>query len=67
MVVVSPGRAGASTARQVAVQERPLGTADAVRAAQDILRTAEHDVLVLNGDVPLLTSDGARAPRDAQA
>ncbi len=37
----------------LAVQERPLGTADAVRAATAVIGDAET-VVVLNGDVPLV-------------
>jgi bifunctional UDP-N-acetylglucosamine pyrophosphorylase/glucosamine-1-phosphate N-acetyltransferase len=37
----------------VAIQERPLGTGDAVRAAAD--HFSAGTVVVLNGDVPLLT------------
>jgi len=40
---------------EVAVQEQPLGTGDAVRAARDTLAGFVGDVLVLNGDVPALT------------
>ncbi|MBV8395933.1 MAG: bifunctional UDP-N-acetylglucosamine diphosphorylase/glucosamine-1-phosphate N-acetyltransferase GlmU [Actinobacteria bacterium] len=40
---------------ETAVQERPLGTGDAVRSARDALAGFEGDVLVLNGDVPALT------------
>ncbi len=39
-----------------AVQERPLGTADAVRAGLPATQGAEH-VLILNGDVPLVRRD----------
>jgi bifunctional UDP-N-acetylglucosamine pyrophosphorylase/glucosamine-1-phosphate N-acetyltransferase len=35
-------------------QERQLGTADAVRAAQPFLASAEGDLLILSGDVVLL-------------
>jgi bifunctional UDP-N-acetylglucosamine pyrophosphorylase/glucosamine-1-phosphate N-acetyltransferase len=35
-------------------QERPLGTGDAVRAAQSLLESWPHTVLVLAGDTPLL-------------
>jgi bifunctional UDP-N-acetylglucosamine pyrophosphorylase/glucosamine-1-phosphate N-acetyltransferase len=38
------------------VQERPLGTGDAVRCAREAVATAES-VLVLSGDTPLLTSE----------
>ncbi len=41
------------------VQERPLGTADAVRAATDEFATA-GTVLVLNGDAPLIEADTLR-------
>jgi bifunctional UDP-N-acetylglucosamine pyrophosphorylase/glucosamine-1-phosphate N-acetyltransferase len=41
----------------VAVQETPLGTGDAVRAAQAALAGFDGDVLVLNGDVPALSSE----------
>jgi len=39
----------------VAVQERPLGTGDAVRCAREAVG-ATDDVLVLSGDTPLLTA-----------
>ncbi len=39
---------------ELAVQERPLGTADALRAATGRLADAET-VVVINGDAPLLT------------
>jgi bifunctional UDP-N-acetylglucosamine pyrophosphorylase / glucosamine-1-phosphate N-acetyltransferase len=39
-----------------AVQEKPLGTADAVRAAAAQLRDASGPVLILYGDTPLLTA-----------
>jgi bifunctional UDP-N-acetylglucosamine pyrophosphorylase/glucosamine-1-phosphate N-acetyltransferase len=41
----------------VAVQEQPLGTGDAVRAARGALAGFDGDVLVLSGDTPLLTSE----------
>jgi bifunctional UDP-N-acetylglucosamine pyrophosphorylase/glucosamine-1-phosphate N-acetyltransferase len=41
----------------VAVQERPLGTGDAVRSARAALEGFDGDVLVLSGDTPLLTAD----------
>jgi bifunctional UDP-N-acetylglucosamine pyrophosphorylase/glucosamine-1-phosphate N-acetyltransferase len=44
----------------VAVQERPLGTADAVRAAIDQVSGAET-VVVVNGDAPLVTAGSLRA------
>jgi len=55
----------------VAVQEEPLGTGDAVRAARGALADHEGDVLVLSGDTPLLTpellGDLADAHRREQA
>jgi bifunctional UDP-N-acetylglucosamine pyrophosphorylase/glucosamine-1-phosphate N-acetyltransferase len=41
---------------EVAVQEQPLGTGDAVRAAREALAAHSGDVLVLSGDTPLLTA-----------
>jgi bifunctional UDP-N-acetylglucosamine pyrophosphorylase/glucosamine-1-phosphate N-acetyltransferase len=41
----------------VAVQEEPLGTGDAARAAQASLAGHTGDVLVLSGDTPLLTPE----------
>ncbi len=41
----------------VAVQEEPLGTGDAARAAQAALAGYTGDVLVLSGDTPLLTPE----------
>jgi len=41
----------------VAVQEQPLGTGDAVRAAREALDGSGDDVLVLSGDTPLLTPE----------
>ncbi len=56
VVVVSPDSADAFEGLEVAVQEQPLGTGDAVRAAQTALAGAARDVLVLSGDTPLLTT-----------
>jgi bifunctional UDP-N-acetylglucosamine pyrophosphorylase/glucosamine-1-phosphate N-acetyltransferase len=41
----------------LAVQERPLGTGDAVRSARAALAGFDGDVLVLAGDTPLLQSE----------
>jgi len=46
----------ASLHPRFAAQERPRGTADAVRAASGQLRDVTGPVLVLYGDTPLLTS-----------
>jgi bifunctional UDP-N-acetylglucosamine pyrophosphorylase / glucosamine-1-phosphate N-acetyltransferase len=42
---------------EVAVQETPLGTGDAVRCARSALASHDGDVLVLSGDTPLLTAE----------
>ena len=61
VVVASPETSGLFDGLEVAVQEQPLGTGDAVRSARDALAGASGDVLVLNGDVPALTSETLRA------
>jgi bifunctional UDP-N-acetylglucosamine pyrophosphorylase/glucosamine-1-phosphate N-acetyltransferase len=61
VVVASPENADAYDGVAVAVQERPLGTGDAVRAAAHLLDGFDGDVLVLNGDVPALRSDALRS------
>ena len=55
VVVVSPENAVAFDGLDVAIQERPLGTGDAVRSAHTALDGAD-EVLVLSGDTPLLTT-----------
>jgi bifunctional UDP-N-acetylglucosamine pyrophosphorylase / glucosamine-1-phosphate N-acetyltransferase len=57
VVVTSPDARDAFDGTPVAVQEQPLGTGDAVRAASALLRDAKGDVLVLNGDVPTLSQE----------
>ncbi len=61
VVVASPDTAGAYGPLEVAVQQTPLGTGDAVRCAREALAGFSGDVLVLNGDVPALTTDLLRA------
>jgi bifunctional UDP-N-acetylglucosamine pyrophosphorylase / glucosamine-1-phosphate N-acetyltransferase len=61
VVVTSPDAAAAFPGLEVAVQERPLGTGDAVRAARDALAGVEGTILVLNGDVPGLSAETVRA------
>src|SRR6478672_9678716 len=61
VVVASPETAGSFDGVEVAVQQEPLGTGDAVRTAHDALVNAAGDVLVLNGDVPALTPELVRA------
>jgi bifunctional UDP-N-acetylglucosamine pyrophosphorylase/glucosamine-1-phosphate N-acetyltransferase len=60
VVVTSPDAADRFPGYEVAVQEQPLGTGDAVRAARAGLRDADGDVLVLNGDVPGLSAQTLR-------
>jgi bifunctional UDP-N-acetylglucosamine pyrophosphorylase / glucosamine-1-phosphate N-acetyltransferase len=61
VVVASPDTAGLFDGLEVAVQQTPLGTGDAVRAARDALAGAQGDVLVLNGDVPAVEPSLLRA------
>ena len=51
---------------EFAVQERPLGTADAVKAAASQI-DPDRTVIVLYGDVPLITAETLRALADAHA
>jgi bifunctional UDP-N-acetylglucosamine pyrophosphorylase/glucosamine-1-phosphate N-acetyltransferase len=51
---------------EVAVQERPLGTGDAVRSAREAIGGAES-LLVLSGDTPLLTTELLRELLDTHA
>ncbi len=55
VVVTSPQARDLFEGTEVAVQEEPLGTGDAVRCARAALDGFTGDVLVLNGDVPTLT------------
>jgi bifunctional UDP-N-acetylglucosamine pyrophosphorylase/glucosamine-1-phosphate N-acetyltransferase len=62
LVVCSPdwgGELGASLpdAIEVVVQERPLGTGDAVNTGRPALEGFDGDLLVLAGDTPLLTPE----------
>ena len=49
-----------STSCQLAVQQLPLGTADAVAAGVGELSDCEGPVVVLNGDVPLIRPESLR-------
>jgi bifunctional UDP-N-acetylglucosamine pyrophosphorylase / glucosamine-1-phosphate N-acetyltransferase len=60
VVVASPHTRDGFDGLDVAVQERPLGTGDAVRAAHTKLASMSGDLLVLSGDTPLLTADALR-------
>lgn len=61
VVVASPQSSGELDGVQVAVQQQPLGTGDAVRSAREALEGRSRDVLVLSGDTPRLTADLLRA------
>src|SRR3954471_19633358 len=68
VVVGGPDRALESLLPEnvvLAVQEEPLGTGDAVRAAAPLFDDPDATVLVLNGDVPLITAD-VIAPRTSE-
>ena len=57
VVVTSPASRDAFAGLEVAVQEEPRGTGDAVRSARGTLDGRGGDVLVLSGDTPLLTPE----------
>jgi bifunctional UDP-N-acetylglucosamine pyrophosphorylase / glucosamine-1-phosphate N-acetyltransferase len=61
VVVASPQTVEHLAGVEVAVQEEPRGTGDAVRCASAELDGFRGDVLVLNGDVPALRSETIRA------
>jgi bifunctional UDP-N-acetylglucosamine pyrophosphorylase/glucosamine-1-phosphate N-acetyltransferase len=69
VVVDSPARPLASLLDgqvTMAVQERALGTADAVKAAAAHIKP-ESTVIVINGDVPLITAETLRGLAEAHA
>jgi len=55
VVVASSTTADLFPGLDVAVQERPLGTGDAVHSARELLEGRADEILVLSGDTPLLT------------
>ncbi len=61
LVVVSPAvpevQEAFRAAADFAVQDEPRGTADAVRAALDVLPVTVQEVVVMSGDVPLVSVD----------
>jgi bifunctional UDP-N-acetylglucosamine pyrophosphorylase/glucosamine-1-phosphate N-acetyltransferase len=65
VVVASPSTRDRFDGVEIAVQEEPLGTGDAVRAARAALEGKADDVLVLSGDTPLLTPELLRDLVDA--
>jgi len=58
VVIASPAARDeyADSGVEVAIQEQPLGTGDAVRSARGALEGHDGDILVLSGDTPLLTA-----------
>jgi bifunctional UDP-N-acetylglucosamine pyrophosphorylase / glucosamine-1-phosphate N-acetyltransferase len=56
VVVASPQTRGELDGVTVAIQERPLGTGDAVRSARSALEGRAAELLVLSGDTPLLSA-----------
>jgi bifunctional UDP-N-acetylglucosamine pyrophosphorylase / glucosamine-1-phosphate N-acetyltransferase len=60
VVVTGPDYADAFDGLTVAVQQRPLGTGDALAAARPSLTDHDGAVLVLAGDAPLLRGDTLR-------
>ena len=56
VVIASPESRDEFPDVAVAVQERPLGTGDAVRSARDAVGDGASHLLVLSGDTPLLTT-----------
>jgi bifunctional UDP-N-acetylglucosamine pyrophosphorylase / glucosamine-1-phosphate N-acetyltransferase len=67
VLVASPSTSDrfADAGVEVAVQQQPLGTGDAVRSARTHLAGYDGDVLVLSGDTPMLTAVLLRALVDA--
>jgi bifunctional UDP-N-acetylglucosamine pyrophosphorylase/glucosamine-1-phosphate N-acetyltransferase len=61
VVTASPDTKDLYPGLTVAIQEQPLGTGDAVRAARTALEGLDGDVLVLNGDVPALSAELVQA------
>jgi len=57
VVVVSPSTRDQFTGLDIAVQEHPRGTGDAVASARAALEGRSKSVLVLSGDTPLLTTE----------
>ena len=57
VVIASPESRDEFGDVEVAVQERPLGTGDAVRSTRDAVGDGAESLLVLSGDTPLLTAE----------
>jgi bifunctional UDP-N-acetylglucosamine pyrophosphorylase/glucosamine-1-phosphate N-acetyltransferase len=68
VLVTSPDSAAAYDASvELAVQERPLGTGDAVAAAKPALEGFEGGVVLIPGDAPLVTAEVLRELVEAHA
>ncbi len=70
VVVVSPendlvGREVSPT--PCALQEKPLGTGDAAKAARELLKDFSGEIIILFGDTPLITKESLQALRDKRA
>jgi bifunctional UDP-N-acetylglucosamine pyrophosphorylase/glucosamine-1-phosphate N-acetyltransferase len=57
VVITSPETRAEFGDAPVAVQERALGTGDAVRSAREAVGSRAESLLVLSGDTPLLTTE----------
>ena len=60
VVVASPDSADSYLDMEVAIQEQPLGTGDAVAAARGVLEDFDGSLLVLDAAAPLLTAEHLR-------
>jgi bifunctional UDP-N-acetylglucosamine pyrophosphorylase/glucosamine-1-phosphate N-acetyltransferase len=65
VIVTAPAQAGSFDGFEVAIQEEPLGTGDALNAARRSLDGYRGEVLVLAGDAPLLRSETLEGLLDA--
>jgi bifunctional UDP-N-acetylglucosamine pyrophosphorylase/glucosamine-1-phosphate N-acetyltransferase len=57
VIVAAPDSADAYEGMEVAIQQQPLGTGDAVAVAREALEGFDGNVLVLDAAAPLLTPD----------
>jgi bifunctional UDP-N-acetylglucosamine pyrophosphorylase / glucosamine-1-phosphate N-acetyltransferase len=57
VIVTSPSARDAFDGHEVAVQDEPRGTGDALASARSALQDFDGDVLVVSGDAPRLTPD----------
>jgi len=62
-VVIAPGMDTVEKAvapHRCVIQQQPLGTGDAVKAARSVLEKFRGDIIVLFGDAPLVTAEALR-------